>query len=199
MTKSIQWLDSFVFNVLPLILFVLDAALVHVTKPLLSIIASIYEQPAIPQYHSVVSSLAGTDTCLLVAHIVPLLFGQIIVKQVLIKVPTFLLVASEEVEFVVVKDAFGSRSGQGNLALAWQELPLVVIDIILKQVILTIIVVSASKEVDLLLNLDAIVSSPRSEVAVSNWLDLPPYSYLQVHEVLIREEWIVILLLQCAR
>lgn len=56
--EAIQRLDTFALDLFPLVLAVLDAALVHVTESLLPVIAAVNEETAIPKDHCVVCPLA---------------------------------------------------------------------------------------------------------------------------------------------
>lgn len=67
-------------------------------------------------------------------------------------------------------------------------------DVVYKQVIFSILVISTTEEVDLIFNLDAIVASPRREVALPVWENLSPLTDLHVHEVFSCETWLYIAL-----
>lgn len=56
-TKSIEGLSTFSLNLLPLIPFIFNAALVHITIPFLTIVAAVHEDATIPENHSMVCPL----------------------------------------------------------------------------------------------------------------------------------------------
>lgn len=67
-------------------------------------------------------------------------------------------------------------------------------NVIYKQVIFSIFVISTTEEVDLVFDLDTIVSSPWCEVALPVWENLPPLTDLHVHEVFSSEAGLYIVL-----
>lgn len=106
MSKSVEGLISFTFNLLPFVLLVFDATLVHVSKPFFAVITAINVKPSVPKNNCVVSSLAWTFTSLFVPNINPFLLVKVVVEQVFIKVAALLLVASEEEQLVLKADSF---------------------------------------------------------------------------------------------
>lgn len=74
-------------------------------------------------------------------------------------------------------------------------------DVVYKQVIFSILVISTTEEIDLVFDLDAIVASSWCEVALPVWENLPPLTDLHVHEVFIGKAGLYIVLansLHCA-
>ena len=74
-------------------------------------------------------------------------------------------------------------------------------DIVDEEVVLSVFVICATKKIDFLLNLDAVVARPWSEVALPVRENLPPLADLHVHEVLACEARLCVALanpLHCA-
>lgn len=130
-----------------------------------------------------VCSLTWPVSFLLAADVEPLTLQQVIIKQIFIEISAFLLVASEEEQLAIKKDSFGARSWKRNLPSCWQEAPLVCVDVILKQIVLSIIIISASEQENAVFDLDAVMTCPRREVALAKTLDLPPLADAKVQEV----------------
>lgn len=108
LAKSVEGLDSLALYLFPFVLFVFDAAFVHVAESLFAVVASVNEESTIPKDYSVIGPLAGHVTALKRADIEPLLLREIVVEQVLVEVATLFLVAAKEIQLVVVADAFCS-------------------------------------------------------------------------------------------
>lgn len=118
-TKSIERLDSVALYFFPLVLFIFNAAFVHVTKSLFAIVASVNEEATIPKNHSMICSLTWSLTRLKSTHIKPFSLYQVVVKQILIKVSTFLLIATKKVKFIIKVHTLCTRSGQRNFSFTW--------------------------------------------------------------------------------
>lgn len=108
LSETVEGLDSFTLYFFPFVLFVFDAAFVHVAESLFAIIASVNEESTVPKNYSVIGPLAGHVTTLKRADIKPLLLREIIVEQVLVEVATLFLVAAEKIQLVVIADTFCS-------------------------------------------------------------------------------------------
>jgi len=106
--EPVERLDAFALDFFPFVFLILDAALIHVTKPLLTVVPSIHEETAIPQHHRMVCPLAGTNSALESLDIEPLAALQVVVEEVLVEVPALLLVPTEEEELIVIEYSLGS-------------------------------------------------------------------------------------------
>ena len=129
-TKAIQRLDAVTFDFFPLVLLILDAALVHISKPLFAIIASVHKHAAIPKYYGVVSSLTWCLTRLQGAYVKPFELLEIIIKQIFVEISALLLVATKEIEFIVVAHTFSARSRQRYFTFVGQQAPFIGVDFI---------------------------------------------------------------------
>jgi hypothetical protein len=129
-TKAIQRLDAVTFDFFPLVLLILDAALVHVSKPLFAIIASVHKHAAVPKYYSVVSSLTWCLARLQGTYVKPFELLEIIIKQIFVEIAALLLVATKEIEFIVVAHTFSTRSRQWHFTFVGQQAPFIGVDFI---------------------------------------------------------------------
>ena len=73
MAEAIERLNTLALDFFPLVLAVLDAAFVHVSKPFLTIIATVHEEAAVPKDHGMVRALTWHFSTLKGADIEPLL------------------------------------------------------------------------------------------------------------------------------
>ena len=87
MSKPVERLYSVTLYLFPLVLLILDAALVHVSKSLLAIIAAVNKQSTIPEHHSMISPLTWHLTGLKCSHIKPFLLLQIIIEKIFVEIP----------------------------------------------------------------------------------------------------------------
>ena len=95
--ESVERLDAFTLYFFPLVLLVFDAAFEEIAEALLAIVASVDVEATIPEHNRVICSLTRHLATLQRANIIPLLLGKIVVKEILIKVATLLLIASKKV------------------------------------------------------------------------------------------------------
>lgn len=129
-TEAIKRLDAVTFDFFPLILLILDAALVHVSKPLFAIIASVYKHAAVPKYYSVVSSLTWCLPRLECTYVKPFELLEIIIKQIFVEIAALLLVTTKEIEFIVIANTFSTRSWKWHFTFVWQQAPFIGVDFI---------------------------------------------------------------------
>mmetsp|Transcript_14690 Transcript_14690/g.14311 ORF Transcript_14690/g.14311 Transcript_14690/m.14311 type:complete len:264 (-) Transcript_14690:390-1181(-) len=180
-SEAIQWGGAISLHLSPLIGSRLQIAFMEIAKAGLSIIASEDIQRAIIEDHGVVSSLRRVFSN--EANIFPFPSSKVEGEEVLVEVSGLLLVASKEVQAILVDDSFGSRPGQGRVSLSGQLLPPVFVDIIAVKVIFPVIIICAPEQEDLVVVVDALVAGPR-RVAHSLRLQLHPLPDDQVVEVL---------------
>lgn len=187
LAETVEGLDSFTLYFFPFVLFVFDAAFVHVAESLFAVVASVNEESTIPKNYSVIGPLAGHVTALKRADIEPLLLREIVVEQVLVEVATLFLVAAEKVQLVVVADTFCSRSRKRYFALVGQELPLIHVNVVDEKIVLPVVIIGTTEQIYLILHLYTVVPSPRREITAALNLYLFPLAYLHSHEILVCE------------
>lgn len=129
-TEAIERLDTVTFDFFPLVLLILDAALVHVSKPLFAVIASVHKHAAVPKYYGVVSSLTWCLTCLQGTYVKPFELLEIIIKQIFVEITALLLVTTKEIEFIVVAHTFSTRSWKRYFTFVGQQAPFIGVDFI---------------------------------------------------------------------
>ena len=117
----------------------------------------------------------------------PELLLQVVIEEITIEVTRLLLVPSKEIELFLKVDSLGTRSGHWKLSDSRQEAPLAGEDIVAVEVVLAIVVVSATEQVDAVFHQDAIVARTRSKATGASRLNLHPLADGHIHEVFGRE------------
>ena len=130
MTESVKWLNSIADNFFPFIFIIFDAAFIHISKSLFAIISTINIYSSIPKNNSMISPLAWHISALQKSHIKPFLFCQIVIEKIFIKITTFLLISTKEIQFIFITYTFCPGSWQWNMAFIRQKAPLILINIV---------------------------------------------------------------------